>query len=186
VLRGLRAVGLDMNDEWIQRGRNWLETCQNEDGGWGETLASYDDPSLRGKGVSTPSQSAWALLGLCAFPKVNRTSAERGAHYLVSSQNPDGSWSETLITGTGFPRVFYLKYDMYRNNWPLMALSRFAPATSMDRQQSETHSDLVSKANRDSALQPAQEAAFSSLISSFASLPVFVLVKDLLTKLNHG
>jgi squalene-hopene/tetraprenyl-beta-curcumene cyclase len=186
VLRGLRAVGLDMNDEWIQRGRNWLETCQNEDGGWGETLASYDDPSLRGKGVSTPSQSAWALLGLCAFPKVNRTSAERGAHYLVSSQNPDGSWSETLITGTGFPRVFYLKYDMYRNNWPLMALSRFAPAISMDRQQSETHSDLVSKATRDSALQPAQEAAFSSLISSFASLPVFVLVKDLLTKLNHG
>ena len=69
VLRGLRAVGLDMNEPWIQRGRDWLEACQNEDGGWGETVASYDDPSLRGKGVSTPSQSAWALLGLCAFPR---------------------------------------------------------------------------------------------------------------------
>jgi squalene-hopene/tetraprenyl-beta-curcumene cyclase len=186
VLRGLRAVGLDMNEPWIQRGRDWLESCQNEDGGWGETLASYDDPSLRGKGVSTPSQSAWALLGLCAFQEVNRVSVERGAHYLVSSQNSDGSWSETLITGTGFPRVFYLKYDMYRNNWPLMALARYEVGLSANRHETEVLSDLATDAQRDSALQPTQEAAFSSLISSFASLPVFVLVKDLLTKLNHG
>jgi squalene-hopene/tetraprenyl-beta-curcumene cyclase len=186
VLRGIRAVGLDMNEPWIQRGRDWLESCQNEDGGWGETLASYDDPSLRGKGVSTPSQSAWALLGLCAFREVNRASVERGMHYLVSSQNPDGSWSETLITGTGFPRVFYLKYDMYRNNWPLMALARYATGVSANGQETEILSDLATEAHRDSALQPTQEAAFSSLISSFASLPVFVLVKDLLTKLNHG
>jgi squalene-hopene/tetraprenyl-beta-curcumene cyclase len=186
VLRGLRAVGLDMNDAWIQRGRDWLESCQNEDGGWGETLASYDDPSLRGKGVSTPSQSAWALLGLCAFREVSRPSVERGVHFLVSSQNPDGSWSETLITGTGFPRVFYLKYDMYRNNWPLMALARYAMGVSANGQETEILSDLATGAHRDSALQPSQEAAFSSLISSFASLPVFVLVKDLLTKLNHG
>jgi squalene-hopene/tetraprenyl-beta-curcumene cyclase len=186
VLRGIRAVGLDMNEPWIQRGRDWLESCQNEDGGWGETLASYDDPSLRGKGVSTPSQSAWALLGLCAFREVNRASVERGVHYIVSSQNPDGSWSETLITGTGFPRVFYLKYDMYRNNWPLMALARYATGVSANGQETEILSDLATEAHRDSALQPTQEAAFSSLISSFASLPVFVLVKDLLTKLNHG
>ena len=186
VLRGLRAVGLDMNEPWIQRGREWLESCQNEDGGWGETLASYDDASLRGKGVSTPSQSAWALLGLCAFQEVNRSSVERGVHYLVSSQNPDGSWSETLITGTGFPRVFYLKYDMYRNNWPLMALARYAMGVSANGRETEILSDLATEAHRDSALQPTQEAAFSSLISSFASLPVFVLVKDLLTKLNHG
>jgi squalene-hopene/tetraprenyl-beta-curcumene cyclase len=186
VLRGLRAVGLDMNEPWIQRGRDWLESCQNEDGGWGETLASYDDPSLRGKGVSTPSQSAWALLGLCAFREVSRPSVERGVDFLVSSQNPDGSWSETLITGTGFPRVFYLKYDMYRNNWPLMALARYAMGVSANGQETEILSDLATEAHRDSALQPSQEAAFSSLISSFASLPVFVLVKDLLTKLNHG
>jgi squalene-hopene/tetraprenyl-beta-curcumene cyclase len=186
VLRGLRAVGLDMDEPWIQRGRDWLEVCQNEDGGWGETVASYEDPSLRGKGVSTPSQSAWALLGLCAFEKVNRTSVERGIHYLVSSQNPDGSWSETLITGTGFPRVFYLKYDMYRNNWPLMALARYAMGISVNRHESEMRPDAVSQAHRDSALQPTREAAFSSLLSSFASLPVFVLLKELLTKLNHG
>jgi squalene-hopene/tetraprenyl-beta-curcumene cyclase len=186
VLRGLRAVGLDMDEPWIQLGRDWLETCQNEDGGWGETVASYDDPSLRGKGVSTPSQSAWALLGLCAFQKVHRTSVERGVQYLVSSQNPDGSWNETLITGTGFPRVFYLKYDMYRNNWPLMALARYAMEVSAKRYEPERHSEVVGGALRDSALQQTEEAAFSSLISSFASLPVFVLVKDLLTKLNHG
>jgi squalene-hopene/tetraprenyl-beta-curcumene cyclase len=185
VLRGLRAVGLDMNETWIQRGRDWLEACQNEDGGWGETVASYDDPSLRGKGLSTPSQSAWALLGLCSFPTVNRPSVERGVRHLVSSQNPNGSWSETLITGTGFPRVFYLKYDMYRNNWPLMALARYATEISANRPETEMLSDVVTKVQRES-LQPASEAAFSSLISSFASLPLFVLVKDLLTKLNHG
>jgi squalene-hopene/tetraprenyl-beta-curcumene cyclase len=163
-----------------------LETCQNDDGGWGESVASYEDPSLRGKGVSTPSQSAWALLGLCTFPTVNRTSVERGVNHLISSQNPDGSWSETLITGTGFPRVFYLKYDMYRNNWPLMALARYALAVSASRIETEVHANLASKTERDSALQPAREPAFSSLISGFASLPVFVLVKELLTKLNHG
>jgi hypothetical protein len=126
------------------------------------------------------------LLGLCAFREMNRASVEHGVQFLVSSQNPDGSWSETLITGTGFPRVFYLKYDMYRNNWPLMALARYAMGVSANGQETEILSDLATEAHRDSALQPTQEAAFSSLISSFASLPVFVLVKDLLTKLNHG
>jgi squalene-hopene/tetraprenyl-beta-curcumene cyclase len=184
VLRGLQAIGLDMNEPWIQRGRDWLEACQNEDGGWGETVASYDDPNLRGKGTSTPSQSAWALLGLCAFREVNRTSIERGTQYLISNQNPDGSWSETLITGTGFPRVFYLKYDMYRNNWPLMALARYATELSANRYESEVM--LEEFVHPDAVLQPAGEPAFGSLISSFASLPVFVLVKDLLTKLNHG
>jgi hypothetical protein len=123
---------------------------------------------------------------LCAFQKVHRASIERGVHYLVSSQNPDGSWSETLITGTGFPRVFYLKYDMYRNNWPLMALARYAMEVSANRHEVEVHSSAVTNAELDAALQPTQEAAFSSLISSFASLPVFALVKELLTKLNHG
>ena len=110
---------------------------------------------------------------------------ERGVHYLVTSQNPDGSWSETLVTGTGFPRVFYLKYDMYRNNWPLMALARYAVEV-LATDESEIGSGAVCSAHLDPALQPTQEAAFSSLISGFASLPVFVLLKDLLTKLNHG
>ncbi len=182
VLRGLRAIGMDMSEPWIERGRDWLEVRQNEDGGWGETVASYDDPSLRGQGASTPSQSAWALLGLCAFPQVNRKSVERAVGYLVSTQNPDGSWSETLITGTGFPRVFYLKYDMYRNNWPLMALARFASEVPAYRPESGVLSGMLSEVGHSQELAPSTRAEFSSLISGFASLPVFVLLKDFLTK----
>jgi squalene-hopene/tetraprenyl-beta-curcumene cyclase len=66
VLRGLRSIGEDMRQDWIVRARDWLESCQNEDGGWGETCASYDDPHLKGKGASTASQTAWALMGLIA------------------------------------------------------------------------------------------------------------------------
>jgi Squalene-hopene cyclase C-terminal domain len=102
--------------------------------------------------------------------------------YLVSTQNPDGSWSETLITGTGFPRVFYLKYDMYRNNWPLMALARYASGVSASQPESGLVSGLLGDAERNQELVPSSEAAFSSLISGFASLPVFVLLKDFLTK----
>ena len=182
VLRGLRAIGMDMSEAWIERGRDWLEVRQNEDGGWGETVASYYDPSLRGQGASTPSQSAWALLGLCAFPQVNRKSVERAVDYLVSTQNPDGSWSETLITGTGFPRVFYLKYDMYRNNWPLMALARFASGVPAYRPESGVLSGMLSDVGHNEELAPSTQAEFSSLLSGFASLPVFVLLKDFLTK----
>ena len=182
VLRGLRAIGVDMDKPWVRRGRDWLEAHQNEDGGWGETVASYEDPSLRGQGASTPSQSAWALLGLCAFPEMNRKSVEKGVEYLVSTQNPDGSWSETLITGTGFPRVFYLKYDMYRNNWPLMALARYASGVSASRPEPGMLPEILNEVDRNRELEPSTEAAFSSLISGFASLPVFVLLKDFLTK----
>jgi squalene-hopene/tetraprenyl-beta-curcumene cyclase len=182
VLRGLRAIGVDMDKPWVRRGRDWLEAHQNEDGGWGETVASYEDPSLRGQGASTPSQSAWALLGLCAFPEMNRKSVEKGVEYLVSTQNPDGSWSETLITGTGFPRVFYLKYDMYRNNWPLMALARYASGVSASGPEPGLLPGILSEVDHNRELEPSTEAAFSSLISGFASLPVFVLLKDFLTK----
>jgi squalene-hopene/tetraprenyl-beta-curcumene cyclase len=126
VLRGLRAIGEDMKQDWIVRARDWLESCQNEDGGWGETCASYDDALLKGKGESTASQTAWALMGLCACEELDRRSIRRGIDYLLRTQNRDGSWDETLITGTGFPKVFYLKYDMYRNNWPLLALATYA------------------------------------------------------------
>lgn len=182
VLRGLRTIGIDMNEPWIRRGRDWLESCQNEDGGWGETVASYDDPALRGRGVSTASQTAWALLGLTAFSEVERSSIQKGIQYLISTQNPDGSWSESLITGTGFPRVFYLKYDMYRNNWPLMALARYATSISLPLR--EPAERVPAKALARDIAEP--EAAFSSFLSSFGSLPVFVLLKELLTKLNHG
>jgi len=125
VLRGLRAIGEEMNQDWVVRGRDWLESCQNADGGWGETPASYDDPRLKGQGPSTASQTAWALMGITASSEQVRPSIERGVDYLCRTQQPDGSWAEPFITGTGFPRVFYLKYDMYRNNWPLLALSDY-------------------------------------------------------------
>jgi squalene-hopene/tetraprenyl-beta-curcumene cyclase len=126
VLRGLRAIGQDMKQSWIVRAKEWLESCQNEDGGWGETCATYDDPSLKGKGPSTASQTSWALMGLCAAGNPESRAVLRGVECLVRTQNRDGSWSEPETTGTGFPRVFYLKYDMYRNNFPLMALATYA------------------------------------------------------------
>lgn len=128
VLRGLRAIGHDMGEDWIRRGRDWLASCQNEDGGWGESCASYDDPNLKGKGPSTASQTAWALMGLVAAGDLDSPHVQGGLQYLLDTQNPDGSWTEDEITGTGFPRVFYLKYDMYRNNFPLMALAAYLNA----------------------------------------------------------
>ena len=125
VLRGLRAIGQDMTEDWILRGRDWLESCQNEDGGWGETCASYDNPQLKGKGDSTASQTAWAVMGICACGDLDRKSIQRGLRYLLSNQQPDGSWAEPQTTGTGFPKVFYLKYDMYRQNFPLLALATY-------------------------------------------------------------
>jgi squalene-hopene/tetraprenyl-beta-curcumene cyclase len=99
--------------------RDWLESVQHADGGWGERCNTYDDPVFKGQGPSTASQTAWAVMGLCAFddPTVPE---QRGIEYLIRTQNPDGSWTEDETTGTGFPKVFYLKYDMYRNAWPLL------------------------------------------------------------------
>ena len=125
VLRGLRAIGQDMTQDWILRGRDWLESCQNDDGGWGETCATYENPATKGMGESTASQTAWAVMGICACGDLDRPSVQRGMRFLLSSQKPDGSWEEQQITGTGFPRVFYLKYDMYRQNFPLLALATY-------------------------------------------------------------
>jgi len=125
VLRGLQAIGEDMTQDWILRGRDWLESCQNNDGGWGETCGTYENPSTKGIGPSTASQTAWAIMGICACCDLDRPSVQRGLRYLLRSQKPDGSWDEDEITGTGFPRTFYLKYDMYRQNFPLLALATY-------------------------------------------------------------
>jgi len=125
VLRGLRALNLDMNQPWLLRGKEWLESVQHNDGGWGERCNTYDDPVFKGRGPSTASQTAWAVMGLCAFDDPNNPHLIRGVEYLSRTQNPDGSWTENEITGTGFPKVFYLKYDMYRNAWPLLALAAY-------------------------------------------------------------
>jgi squalene-hopene/tetraprenyl-beta-curcumene cyclase len=125
VLRGLHALNIDMFQPWLLKARDWLESVQHEDGGWGERCNTYDDPVFKGQGPSTASQTAWAVMGLCAFDDPHRPSIQRGIEYLIRAQNPDGSWSEHETTGTGFPKVFYLKYDMYRNSWPLLAMATF-------------------------------------------------------------
>jgi squalene-hopene/tetraprenyl-beta-curcumene cyclase len=125
VLRGLRAMNIDMHQPWLLRARAWLESVQHADGGWGERCNTYDDPVFKGQGPSTASQTAWAVMGLCAFGDPHRASISRGIEHLVRTQNSDGSWTEHETTGTGFPKVFYLKYDIYRNTWPLLALATY-------------------------------------------------------------
>ena len=125
VLRGLGVYGEDMSQPYIQRGADWLLSIQNEDGGWGETCSSYEDPSLKGVGPSTPSQTAWALLGLMAAGHLEHPSVEKGVRYLVEAQRAEGGWHEDWFTGTGFPKVYYLEYTMYRHYFPLIALSDY-------------------------------------------------------------
>jgi squalene-hopene/tetraprenyl-beta-curcumene cyclase len=125
VLRGLRALNLEMQQPWILKARQWLESVQHSDGGWGERCNTYDDPVFKGQGPSTASQTAWAVMALCTFDDPDRPSLKRAIQYLIRTQNPDGSWTENETTGTGFPKVFYLKYDMYRNAWPLLALATY-------------------------------------------------------------
>jgi squalene-hopene/tetraprenyl-beta-curcumene cyclase len=124
VLRALETVGLTAR-EYAQRAVAWLCSAQNPDGGFGESLASYDNPELKGKGRSTPSQTAWGLIGLLAAAQPSDPPVERAVGFLLDHQNPDGSWDEHEFTGTGFPRVFYLKYHLYRNYFPLYALARY-------------------------------------------------------------
>jgi squalene-hopene/tetraprenyl-beta-curcumene cyclase len=124
ALRGLRAVGYDDHEAAVLRGGEWLRSVQNADGGWGESCASYDRKCFVGA-PSTPSQTAWAVLGLLAGGDTTSESVSNGIEYLVQSQREDGSWDEALATGTGFPRVFYLSYHLYRDSFPLLALAEF-------------------------------------------------------------
>jgi squalene-hopene/tetraprenyl-beta-curcumene cyclase len=123
VLRALEAAGLAARD-FVRRGVEWLKRVQNADGGYGESIASYDDESLKAKGASTASQTAWGLIGLLAAGEQKSENTSRAVEYLLSHQNSDGSWDEPEFTGTGFPRVFYLKYHLYRNSFPVYALGR--------------------------------------------------------------
>lgn len=125
ALAGLRAIGDDLDAPHVRRAAAWLKSVQNADGGWGETLDSYVDESKAGQGPSTPSQTAWALLGLLAAERGVSDEVERGVRRLLDTQRPDGSWDETPFTGTGFPGHFYLRYWMYRDYFPLMALGQF-------------------------------------------------------------
>lgn len=126
VLKGLSCIGEDMSAPYIQKAADWLRSVQNEDGGWGESCRTYEDPSLRGQGPSTASQTAWALMGLISAGDITSENVRRGLDYLIRTQQPDGSWDEPWFTGTGFPKVFYLKYHLYAKYFPVFALGMYA------------------------------------------------------------
>jgi squalene-hopene/tetraprenyl-beta-curcumene cyclase len=125
VLRALETVSLTTRD-YCQRAVIWLRTVQKADGSFGESLASYETPSTKGQGPSTASQTAWGLIGLLAGTDVSDPAIGKAVSYLVHRQHEDGSWSEPDFTGTGFPGVFYLKYHLYRNSFPVYALARYS------------------------------------------------------------
>ncbi|MEB3230373.1 MAG: squalene--hopene cyclase, partial [Leptolyngbyaceae bacterium] len=134
ALSALALVQPEQHQGAIAKGATWLVQCQNEDGGWGETCWSYNDPSLRGQGHSTASQTAWALIGLIAAVdaapaattlEATMSAIHHGIRYLIQTQQTDGKWDESYFTGTGFPCHFYLKYHMYQQYFPLIALGRY-------------------------------------------------------------
>lgn len=124
VVPALIAAGVGPQERCIRRAVQWLVEHQNADGGWGEDPRSYDDPSWIGRGPSTASQTAWALLALHAAGEQDSEQARRGIDWLVTTQRPDGNWDEPQYTGTGFPSYYYINYHLYRLTFPIMALSR--------------------------------------------------------------
>ncbi len=144
VLAALSLIAPVTHLSSINRGATWLMKCQNSDGGWGETCASYADPSLKGKGESTASQTAWALIGLLAAGDATSRFAwdaiDHGITYLLTTQRQDGTWNEDYFTGTGFPGHFYLKYHLYQQHFPLTALGRYRD--SQNRLKSQSHAAL--------------------------------------------
>ena len=124
VVPALIAAGVKPSKPAIRRAVAWLEEHQNPDGGWGEDLRSYDDPALAGRGTSTASQTAWALLALLAAGERDSAATERGIGWLAHTQRADGSWDEPEYTGTGFPGDFYINYHLYRLAFPISALGR--------------------------------------------------------------
>jgi squalene-hopene/tetraprenyl-beta-curcumene cyclase len=125
AIRGLRSSGSPKVSDAISHGAEWLREVQNPDGGWGESCKGYDTHRFE-RAASTPSQTAWGVLGLVAAGHANSLAATNGVKWLRDHQKSDGTWDETITTGTGFPSVFYIRYDMYRNYFPLLALTAFS------------------------------------------------------------
>ncbi|HEX3513344.1 MAG TPA: squalene--hopene cyclase, partial [Trebonia sp.] len=133
VVPALIAAGVKPGKPPIRKAVAWLESVQNDDGGWGEDLRSYADPGgWSGKGASTASQTAWALLALLAAGERDSTATERGLRWLARTQREDGTWDEPYFTGTGFPGDFYLNYHLYRLAFPVSALGRYVRGTLHD------------------------------------------------------
>lgn len=128
VVCGLKTVGADMSQPWIQRAGAWLRSVQQQDGSFGESAETYEDPALKGSGPSTASQTAWGTMALMAIYGPHDNGVLRGIRYLLDTQLSSGTWEEPWFTGTGFPRVFYLRYHLYRLYFPIMCLGRWLNA----------------------------------------------------------
>jgi len=134
VLCALNAVQRDPRSAEVQEAVAWLKTIQNKDGGWGEGGESYAlDYAGYCPAPSTPSQTAWALLGLMAAGVVEDNAVTLGVRYLARTQAEDGFWKEERFTATGFPRVFFLRYHGYAKYFPLWAMARYRNLKSGNR-----------------------------------------------------
>ncbi len=133
VVAGLKSVGVSMSEPWVVRAMEFLLARQNQDGGWGEDCLSYASGDYAGRGASTPSQTAWALISLLHGGHASHPAVRRGVDFLISRMTLEGTWEEDLFTGTGFPRVFYLRYHMYRHYFPLWALALYRNMTERGR-----------------------------------------------------
>jgi squalene-hopene/tetraprenyl-beta-curcumene cyclase len=160
ALTGLRAIGDEPEASHMRRAVAFLERHQNSDGGWGETLGSYDDESLAGKGPSTASQTAWAIMGLMAGGHGLSDAAMRGVDYLLATQQANGRWAEDAFTGTGFPGHFYLRYCMYAAYFPLMALGQARAALSRPGRRRIQRSAAAAEAARPT--HPLREASVTA------------------------
>ncbi|MEU8484119.1 squalene--hopene cyclase [Streptomyces sp. NPDC048641] len=125
VLPALTAAGLPPSHPAVRRAVAWLQSVQNDDGGWGEDLRSYRDENWKGHGVSTASQTGWALMALLSAGERDSKAVERGVAWLTETQLADGTWDEPYFTGTGFPWDFSINYHLYRHVFPLTALGRY-------------------------------------------------------------
>ena len=138
VLPALAGIGEDMGSPYVRRAVNWLVDHQNEDGGWGERIKGYKDEAWRGRGPSTPSQTAWSLLGLIAAGEIEHPATAKGIEYLIRTQRDDGGWDQPYFSGTGFPVDFMINYHLYRDIFPVMALGRYRNALHGDKVEEKT------------------------------------------------
>ncbi len=132
ALVALNGAGEDMSQPYVRKAIDWLKARQRPDGGWGEGLESYEPWGAGYAVASTPSQTAWALLGLIAAGEVESDAVRRGVAWLAEAPKEDDGprWEEAHWTGTGFPRVFYLKYHGYAAFFPVWALARYRAVTA--------------------------------------------------------
>ena len=148
ALRGLLHAGADLREGRFQKTAAWIRAHQNADGGWGELPLSYDDPSTKGHGPSTPSQTAWALVALFSTGDRDTDAVRRGIEYLLATQQYDGSWQDSHWTATGFPKVFYLRYHLYATVFPLRALALYAREGTTGVSRRAEHGETIAAAAR--------------------------------------